>query len=592
MTSFQIAFGRTLAAIVTAALIPGAATAQQYTISTVAGIGTARGYYGDTGSATQALLNVPLRVAVDTKGNYYIVDYYNYAIREVTASGIISTIAGNGITGFAGDGLPGTQAEITDVHGIAVDSTGNVYIADTGNSRVRIIDVVGNMSTFAGGAGVGYSGDGGKATAAALSRPSGIAIDSSGNVYIADYGNSTVRKVSTTGIITTIAGTGAYGESADGGPANKAALGAPYALAFDPAGNLYISDLAFETVREIPASGNIETAATGVAVQSMAVDAAGNIYYPDYTAQTVQKLFPNGAQVSIAGNGTMGFSGDGGSATAAQLNQPYGVAFGAKGTIYVADSGNMVIRLLTPVSSSIGIVNAASNTGGAISPGEIVVLYGTGIGPGTLVPNQPVNGFFGTSVGGTTVSFNGTLAPLLYSSANQVAAIVPYEVVPNTTASVSVNYGSQSLTTTIPVQATTPGLFTVGSLGSGQASAINQDGTINSASNPALIGSYISLYGTGAGQTNPAGIDGMIQSGSVLPQPLAQVAAIVGGPQTGAYVAYAGSGGGAVAGLLQVNVQIPVLPLVPGAPPVSVPVVVNMNGLPSQTAVSIFVATK
>jgi uncharacterized protein (TIGR03437 family) len=596
MKIFQTALGPVLAATLGLTLgltlNPTAANAQQYTISTVAGIGGVQGFYGDTGAATLAELDVPLRVAVDSKGNFYIVDYYTFVIREVTAAtGIINTVAGEaGVEGFVGDNGPAIQANLTDVHGIVVDSSGNLYIADTGNSRVRKVDTSGNITTYAGGAGVGYGGDGGKAIAATLNRPAGLAVDSNGNLYIADYGNATVRKVTPAGIISTVVGNGTYGNTGDGGAASSALMGDPYAIALDPAGNIFISDLGYSNIRKISTSGTITTVATGVAVESLGVDASGNIYYPDYGAQTIQKLLPSGAQLTIAGNGTAGFSGDGGAATSAQLNQPYGVALTSSGAIYVADSQNQAIRLLTPVSTSVGVVNAASNIGGAISPGEIVAIYANGIGPSALTGNTPAGGFFGSQVGGTTVSFDGHPAPLIYTSAGQVAAIVPYEEVQGTTANVSVSYQGQTLTTTIPVVATIPGIFTVGSLGSGPAAAVNQNQTLNTATNPALAGSYISLYLTGEGQTTPAGVDGKIQAGATLPQPLLQVSATVGGADNPAIVSYAGAAPQSVAGLMQVNLQIPLLPLQSGAPAVSVPVVVMVNGVPTQTAVSIYVA--
>jgi uncharacterized protein (TIGR03437 family) len=572
------------------------AAAQQYTISTVAGVGTVQGFFGDTGAATAGQLDVPTRVTVDSSGNFYIVDYYNFVIREVTAAGIINTIAGDGVESTVGNPLddnnPAIQANISDVHGIAVDSSGNVFLADTFNGRVReVVLKTGNIITFAGNGTIGYSGDGGAAVNAALSRPAALAFDSTGNLYVADYGNATVRKITPGGTITTIAGTGTYGNSGDGGPAGKALLGDPYSLAIDPVGNIFISDVAFGSIREITTNGNIQTIATNLNAESIAVDAADNIYFPDYIANTVQKLVPGGSQVTIAGNGNAGFSGDGGPATSAQMNQPYGIALGAGGTLYIADSENEVIRLLTPVSSSIGIVNAASNIGGTISPGEIVVLYGTGIGPSSLAINQPANGSFGTQVGGTTVSFDGNPAPLIYSSASQVAAIVPYEEAIGATANVSVTYQGQTLTTTVPVAGTVPGIFTVGSLGSGQAASVNQYGTLNNASNPVYVGDVISLYVTGEGQTSPAGVDGKIAStspGSVLPAPLLQVTVKVAGQD--AVVNYAGAAPGNVAGLMQVNIQIPILGIQSGAPPVAVPVVLRVNGLPSQTAVTIYVA--
>ena len=204
------------------------------------------------------------------------------------------------------------------------------------------------ISTFAGNGTPGYSGDGGKASNASLNSPAGLVADKAGNIYISDYGNATVRKVDTSGNITTVAGTGTWGYSGDGGPANKAALAHPVALAIDTAGNIYIADPGNLNIREITTDGNIHTVVSNLDAESIAVDAAGSIYYPNYLNSTIQKILSNGTQFTIAGNGTVGFSGDGGPATAAQLNSPYGVAVDSSGNVYVADFANMAIRQLTP----------------------------------------------------------------------------------------------------------------------------------------------------------------------------------------------------------------------------------------------------
>jgi uncharacterized protein (TIGR03437 family) len=585
MKSTQIVFGLLLAA--------GAATAQQYTISTVAGIGTVEGYYGDQGPATQAPLDFPFKVAVDSKGNFYLADYYTYVVREVSG-GVINTVAGSATPGFQGDGGPGIQAEITFVHGLTTDSNGNLYIADTTNARVRMVTTSsGIISTFAGNGISGYTGDGGKAINASLNSPAGLVADKAGNVYISDYGNSTVRKVDTSGNITTVAGTGTWGYSGDGGPANKAALAHPVALAIDGAGNIYIADPGNTNIREITADGNIHTIASNLDAESIAVDAAGSIYYPNYLNSTIQKILSNGTQFTIAGNGTVGFSGDGGPATAAQLNEPYGVAVDASGNVYVADFANDAIRQLTPVVSSVTAVNAASGVGLAVSPGEIIALYGANLGPPAPAIQTPDSkGFFGTQLSGVTVSFNGVIAPLYYVSASQINAIVPYEVPIGGMVTIQVNYQGQTMATeTLPVVVTAPGVFTANSSGTGEASVINQDGSVNSASNPARPGTIIAFYLTGEGQTNPGGIDGKASplppAAPIVPQ--AAVAVFLNGQQ--AQLPYAAEAPGLVAGIMQVNALIPVNVIQnPSTSPIAVPLVMIVGPAFTQTGITVYIA--
>ena len=581
MKSYPIALGLLLAA--------GAATAQQYTISTVAGIGTVQGYIGDGLAATSAELDFPFRVAVDSKNNFYIADYLTHVIREVTAAGVISTIAGTGAFGFQGDGGPGIQAIISDVHGIAVDSSGNVYFSDTHNSRVRKITAAGVISTLAGNGTAGYAGDGAIATSGALSSPGGLAVDSGGNVYIADYGSSTVRKVDSKGNISTIAGTGVWGLGGDGGPANKTPLANPFAVAVDPAGNIYIADTGTSSIRKIGADGNITTVVTNVDAESIAVDAAGNIYFSNYQNSTVQKVLPNGTRFTIAGNGIAGYSGDNGPATVAQLNTPYGIALDATGRIYVADTANQVIRLLTPVDASISVVNAASGVGGTIAPGEIVTIFGTGLGPQTGVLGQlGSDGRFTTQAAGTTVSFNGTNAPIIFTSATQVSAIVPYSMPIGGAADVVVTYQGQTFTAAaLPVVPSAPAIFTLNSSGIGQAAAVNQNNSINGTATPAPSGSVITFFVTGEGLTNPAGVDGKPAT-APLPKPILGVFVTLAGQTVP--IEYVGGAPGLVAGVMQVNVRIPLgLIRTFASGPVSVPVLIAVGDFVSQPNVTVAV---
>jgi uncharacterized protein (TIGR03437 family) len=585
MKNTQIVLGLLLAA--------GAATAQQYTISTVAGIGTVQGYYGNFGPATQATLDFPFKVSVDSKGDLFIADYYTYVVRQVVG-GMIDTIAGDSTPGFQGDNGPGTQAEISFVHGLTSDSKNNLYIADTSNGRVRVVDATtGNIYTFAGNGTPGYAGDGGKAINASLNFPAGLVADKAGNVYISDYGNSTVRKVDASGNITTVAGTGTWGFSGDGGPANKAALAHPVALAIDSAGNIYIADPGNTNIREITTDGNIHTIVSNVDAESIAVDAAGSIYYPNWVNSTIQKILSNGTQFTIAGNGTAGFSGDGGPATAAQLSSPYGVAVDSSGNVYVADFANMAVRQLTPAVSTVTAVNAASGIGLAISPGEIISLYGAALGPPSPAIQQPdSNGFYGTQLAGITVSFNGVNAPLVYVSASQINAIVPYEVAAQGMATILVNYqGKQMASQTLPVVVTAPGIFTANSSGTGEASVINQDGTVNSASNPARPGTVIAFFLTGEGQTNPGGVDGKTTPlpPARPPAPQQPLAVFLNGQQ--AQLPYAAEAPGLVAGIMQVDAKIPLNVIQnPSASPLAVPLAMFIGPAFTQNGITVYIA--
>jgi uncharacterized protein (TIGR03437 family) len=295
-----------------------------------------------------------------------------------------------------------------------------------------------------------------------------VAVDAAGNVYIADTANNRVRMVAPNGVITTVAGNGQAGYSGDGGPAASAQLGNPVALAVDSVGNVYIAD----------------------------------------GSARVRKLFLSGFITTIAGNGQRGYSGDGGAAGLAQLNGPSAVAVNAAGNVYVADTNNNSVRLLQVGGFGISlsaIVNSASNLSGPIAPGEVVVLYGTGLGPAGLTQYQAdANGNVPTSLAGTSVLFNGAPAPILYTSANQVAAVVPYALDGSSQAQIFAQYqGQTSAAFTASVATAIPALFTLGS-GTGQAAAINTvDGGLNGAAHPTKPGEFISLYLTGAGQTDP-----------------------------------------------------------------------------------------
>jgi sugar lactone lactonase YvrE len=203
------------------------------------------GYGGDGGPATSALLNQPTGVAVDAAGNLFIADEFNNRVRRVDATtGVITTVAGNGSSGYAGDGGPATAAALNGPFGVAVDAQGNLYIADTGNNRIRRVDAAtGVITTVAGDGTNRFGGDGGPAVNASLSSPRGVAVDAAGNLFLTDTFNSRIRRVDVgTGVITTVAGNGSIWGVEDGGPATNAPLGFPYGVAVDAAGNLFIAD--------------------------------------------------------------------------------------------------------------------------------------------------------------------------------------------------------------------------------------------------------------------------------------------------------------------------------------------------------------
>ena len=327
-------------------------------INTVAGSGF-DGYEGDGKQAISAKLNGPNDVAVDKFGNIYIADWYNACIRKVVPGGRIITIAGTGKAGYKGDGGPATEAELNYPNRVAVDSIGEIFIADVFNNCVRKIDTEGIIHTFAGNRVNGNGGDNGLAKHASLSYPSGIAFDRKGNVYIADRVNNNIRKVDNNGIITTIAGEVAANAEMEL-PATTMEVFNPNGIAIDDSANIFIT-CSDNRVREINNRGVISiVAGNGIAGYTgddgpatageltnpcgIAVDTSGNIYLSDLDNGRIRKISKTGILSTYVGHGTEGYSGDGGLALGAQLNNPNGIALDKWGNLYIADNVNNRVR--------------------------------------------------------------------------------------------------------------------------------------------------------------------------------------------------------------------------------------------------------
>jgi len=342
-----------------------------HVITTVIGNGTEY-FSGDCGPATDASLQYPVGVAVDARGNVFIADQYNHRVRRVDATTrTVTTVAGNGNRGFSGDGGPATEASLDHPAGVAVDAQGNLFIADQYNRRVRRVDALTPhiITTWAGNENIGIGGDGGPATEASLITPTGVAVDAHGNLFIADSGTQRVRRVDVaTHIITSWAGNGTAGFSGDGGPATDASLFDPLAVAVDARGDVFIADEGNHRIRRVDAldphiittwagnesagfsgDGGPATAASLNHPAGVAVDANGNVFIADEYSHRIRRVDALAPRVitTWAGQGTSGFSGDGGAPTNARLTWPMGIALDAQGNLFIADHGNHRVRRIS-----------------------------------------------------------------------------------------------------------------------------------------------------------------------------------------------------------------------------------------------------
>jgi uncharacterized protein (TIGR03437 family) len=546
-----------------------AQTTPGYVITTVAGVGPVtnpknNGFTGDGGPATAAQLNAPMGVALDAADTLYIADQVNNRVRQVPAGGTINTVAGDGTAGYSGDGGAAISAELYGPCGMTVDPSGPFYIADYQNVVRKVTPSEGDeISTVAGTGVYGFGGDGGIGInpgppGVELAHPCGIALDSNGNLYIADAGNSRIRMINPTGYISTVAGSVAVGFAGDGGLAAYAALNTPESVAVDAANNLYIADTMNNRIRKLtfgtpcnPQTGACPAIITTVAGSGdplvggfsgdggpataaqlnrpfgVALDSAGNIFFSDSYNQRIRKIDAKGIITTVAGTGVSGFSGDGGPALSATFDFPTGIAVDASGKIYVADTQDNVIRMITPTNCSSAFILGAITAGdfGAmktVAPGSWMEVYGCDLTPGAAAWN-----FQGstapTSLNGASVTIGGFSANLSYVSPTQVNALIPSEVPvgPQTVYVRSATGASNGFSATsngfvVNVAQISPGLWAppelmlgarqyVGALFKDGSGLVLPPGAVLTGdfagfpSRPALPGDVIVLYGVGFG---------------------------------------------------------------------------------------------
>ncbi len=440
------------------------------TITTVAGDGF-ENYGGDGGAATAAELNNPTAVAVDSSGDLFIADTLNNVVREVNATtGVITTVAGDGIGGYAGDGGQASDAELLDPTGVAVNSTEDLlFIADSGNNVIRQVNLqTGVITTIAGNynLGAGYSGDGGPATAAQLNVPTGVAVDSRGNLFIADSGNNVVREVSG-GDINTVAGNFANGAgySGDGGAATSAQLSDPVAVAVDANDDLFIADLGNDVIREVTA-GNISTvagdyvagpgysgdgnAATSAQLnqpEGIAVNAAGTDLYVADAGNNVIREVSGGIISTIAGDNTYGYSGDGSQASGAASSNPYGVAVDASGDVFIADTFNNAIREIRTLPNSSALPVAVAPAVLTVTATSFQIPYGS---PVPALEYQ-ISGF---ENGESSSVVSGQ--PGLSTTATSTSTVGDYSIDVNVSDMSAINYVFMGQIGTISITQATP----------------------------------------------------------------------------------------------------------------------------------------
>lgn len=550
----------------------------QGTITSAAGDGYVHSV-GDGGAATAANLFQPSAITLDSAGNLFIADSGTQRVRQVARDGTITTLAGTGMSASgAADGNLAVNVALNNPTGVAVDSFGNLIVADTYNHRVVQVTPARTLRGVAGTGKPGASPDGTTPLLAQLQMPRAVCLDRTGNLYIADTSNHRILRLPPGGALQTVAGNGSRGSAGDEGSARLAQLNTPSACAVDSAGNLLIADTANHAIRKVKPSGIISTVAgTGTAGTSgdedsatsarldsprgIAADDAGNLYIADTGNHRIRQVTPDGVIHNIAGTGGAGFAGDGGPALSAQLNAPQGLFLDGAGDLYFADTGNNRIRRLVPdapapppiVMPDIKVVNAISMREGAVAPGEVAAIFGTNLGPDSGVTGAlDAGGLLPMLLGGVEVRFNDVAAPVFYAQREQVNVQVPYAVAGSETLRVEVRYLGKTVgTATATVAPSSPAVL---------ALAINSDGTINAQSSPAQRSSWMTFFATGEGLTDGANLSGK-PAQAPYAHPLLPIALTIAG--VNAEILFAGSAPNLV-GMLQINAIVPAGFVAPG----------------------------
>jgi uncharacterized protein (TIGR03437 family) len=546
-------------------------TAATGAISTFAGTSL----NGDGGLAAGAVLIDPQGLAVDAAGDWFIAE--SSVIREVSAAtGIISTFAGGGTS--TQDGAALLQAKLSPL-GLAFDSAGDLIVGEPG--LIRRLDTNGTVTTIAGTGVVGFSGDGGPATQAQVGYVSALAVDASGGVLFADGGNKRLRRVDTaTGVIATVAGNGQPTFTGLGQAATATGIGEVAGVAVDSSGNIYIGGLNTYFVLKISPAGAVSiaagvggcsytgdggTATTAFICQpsSIALDSSGNIFFGDTACYCVRRVAAEtGIIQTVVGTGTTGYTGDNGPATQAELQSVASIAVSGT-TLYVADAVSDVVRGVTPDTPPalpaapivLALGNAASYQLGPVAPGELITLFGHYLGP--VTPASWTLGSDGQLTipnANLQILFDDAPAPLIYISAGQINAIAPYSVA-NGFSTVRIQTAGGSVSnTSIGSTPSAPGIF--------YFAIVNADGSLNGAASPVPVGSYVTMYGTGLGQTTPAGVDGTLTSTVSIPKQIYPVTMSISRNELFATpvpmkVLYAGPAPGLAEGVCQIDVVIP-----------------------------------